>query len=546
MSGNNTGTGSPVQTTMDAVVAAWESTVHKIRQCKKEAQAQLEELAGLGPAAEDALPQFETSTAVLAAIAASPAPVSPAIAAESEGEDVDNKKDEGKEKDVDTSAITATTQTKSVGSRKSRFGTISSKKDVKGKDKAISKSPSPETFSPKTLSKMTKIVKNGRLVGRLPLIKPISTLKLASLSAAIQSGSTPGPPSSKQRPITPEPVSETEESETEYLSVLEFNHGLSSPPDASSTPGHALATAAVVTAGTSGDHIPLEDQEQPIVSIKDGEHEVETLDCGPTTTTAEASNSAGKSESVSGTNITSSDGVNEGQGGTIDERKTKEKVDNSGTPTKTSTASKSGSVTKSRKNNKENQPFSRHSPSPRVSYEHALNSISSNKNVEEEIIVKAKDNAQAVGYPTHNRTTTATTEDVNGKEEVIVITTTTTTTEDVNNNKSASASSSTSGPGSIPSKKDPKGKGKAKAVFPPPSTLPPPLILSASAGPSSTSAAGPSSPKISVSNVNPRKRAREDSEYGNENHNANNHHNLGNPSSLSAQITKIYSREQQH
>lgn len=48
MSGNNTGTGSPVQTTMDAVVAAWESTVHKIRQCKKEAQAQLEELAGLG------------------------------------------------------------------------------------------------------------------------------------------------------------------------------------------------------------------------------------------------------------------------------------------------------------------------------------------------------------------------------------------------------------------------------------------------------------------------------------------------------------------
>ncbi|KAH7625495.1 hypothetical protein B0T09DRAFT_361433 [Sordaria sp. MPI-SDFR-AT-0083] len=519
MSGNNTGTGSPVQTTMDAVVTAWESTVHKIRQCKKEAQAQLEELAGLGPAAEDALPQFETSTAVLAAIAASPAPVSPVP-------DVDNKKDEGKEKDVDTSAITATTQTKSVGSRKSRFGTISSKKD--------------------TLSKMTKIVKNGRLVGRLPLIKPISTLKLASLSAAIQSGSTPGPPSSKQRPITPEPVSETEESETEYLSVLEFNHGLSSPPDASSTPGHALATAAVVTAGTSGDHIPLEDQEQPIVSIKDGEHEVETLDCGPTTTTAEASNSAGKSESVSGTNITSSDGVNEGQGGTIDERKTKEKVDNSGTPTKTSTASKSGSVTKSRKNNKENQPFSRHSSSPRVSYEHALNSISSNENVEEEIIVKAKDNAQAVGYPTHNRTTTATTEDVNGKEEVIVITTTTTATEDVNNNKSASASSSTSGPGSIPSKKDPKGKGKAKAVFPPPSTFPPPLILSASAGPSSTSAAGPSSPKISVSNVNPRKRAREDSEYGNENHNANNHHNLGNPSSLSAQITKIYSREQQH
>ncbi|KAJ4413555.1 hypothetical protein N0V85_003517 [Neurospora sp. IMI 360204] len=560
--------GNPIQKAMEAVVEAWESALNKIRECKQEYQAQLGELAGLGgvptraqalgvlksfyervnglrntlnqPIPDEALLQVEAPAT--SAFQASVTPVrrkrltklvlpesqvaaSPSTSCDPQSEDANNREDKGKDKAIDTSTTTTTTPTKSRGSSKSGSGSIVSKKDIKGKGKATSKSPSPLPFSAKTLHKITKTV-NNRKSSRLPLIKPVSTLKLGSV-AAIKS--VPGPSRSDQRPATPEPEVESDsESESVYLSVLQFHGSLSSPPDASSTPGPSSTrgTAAVATAGASNGPSSNDTQEQSIAMADKGEQKAELLACDPTTTTIGASNSTNASGSGSGfgsgSNSITSNGIQdqetqdmeikeikETQGNNIKEGKGKDKASDSDTPTKTTTASGSGfipskkdskgkrkavsrspspglssvkstsnKVTKSRKDNKENKSLSGRSPSAGGPFENVSNS-ESNNNIQEEIIVKLdKGKGKAIASPT--RTTPTTTEDVNDKdEEVIVITTTTAasiTAEASNNNNnnvndkprgSASASSSTSGgPGTIPNKKDPKEKGKAITTSP--------------------------------------------------------------------------------
>ncbi|KAK3338890.1 hypothetical protein B0H65DRAFT_579734 [Neurospora tetraspora] len=570
MSDDDRVNGNPVQKAMEAVVEAWESALNKIRECKQEYQAQLEELAGLGgmptraqafgilrsfyervnglrntlnqPVPDEALLQVEApATSALRALVTpvrrkrltklvlpeSQVVASPSASYDLQSEDVNNRKNKGKDKAIDTSTTTTTTLTKSTGSNKSGSGSITSKKDIKGKGKASPKSLSPLPFSAKTLNKITKTV-NNRKTSRLPLIKPVSTLKLGSV-AAIKS--VPGPSRSDQRPATPEPELESDsDSESVYLSVLQFHSSLSSPPDASSTPGPSSTIAAVATAGASNSPSSNDTQEQSIAITDKGEQKAEVLACDPTTTTTQASNSASASGSGSGSSTTTSNSIQEtqgidiqeAQGGGTKEGKGKENVNNSDTPTKTiiaigsgfipskkdlkgkgkavsrspspglsSLKSTSNKVTKSSKNNKENKPFSRQSPSAGDPFD--LGSNSESNNIQEEIVVKDKGKGKAIASPTPTPTTT---EDVNDKDEVIVITTATAASitakasnsnnvndKPSNSSNSTSTSSSTSGPGTIPNKKDPKEKGKAITTSPSRSAFP-----------------GPSSPKTKTTN----------------------------------------------
>ncbi|KAK3484963.1 uncharacterized protein B0T23DRAFT_436902 [Neurospora hispaniola] len=572
MSDNDRVIGNPVQKAMDAVVEAWESALNKIRECKQEYQAQLEELAGLGgmptpaqalgvltsfyervkglrntlnqPAPLEALSQVEVAPANAAWMAAVQAAVTPAprkrlrelvlpetqvaapsipvntegseqqattaeLKAEStpasggsQGEDVNNRKDQGKDKAIYTATATPT---KLSGNSKSGSGSIVSKKDIKGKGRAKSNSPSPEPFSAKTLQRITNTV---RKTNRLPLIKPVSMLKFARGTAAAAASSAPGPSRPEQRAVTPEPEPESDsESESVYLSVLQFQGSSSSPPDASSTPGPSSTSAVVAVASVSGGPTSNDTEEQPIVGTDEAASNVEVVDFDPTTTATRVSSSASASESESNS-VTSNEiqethdiaYIEETGENNVKEAKGKNKAND--TPTKTTTtASGSGrisskrdlkgkgkaiarspspvafsvtsnsyKVTKTRKDNKENKPFSRRSPPATGSTEPALNSKPNNinnNNIQEEVVVKLdKDKGKAIDTPTHFPTPT-TTEDVNNKDEVMVTTTTAAsiTAEGSNNNK-PSASTSTSGPGTIPNKKDLKGKGKATTTSP--------------------------------------------------------------------------------
>ncbi|EAA30123.1 hypothetical protein GE21DRAFT_5362 [Neurospora crassa] len=592
MSDNDRVIGNPVQKAMDAVVEAWESALHKIRECKQEYQAQLEELAGLGgmptpaqalgvltsfyervkglrntlnqPAPQEALSQVEVAPANAAWMAAVQAAVTPAprkrlrelvmpetqVAApfvpvnaesseqqdttaefeaespsafcDSQGEDVNNRKDKGKEKAVDTSTTTTTTPTKLSGNSKSGPGSIVSKKDIKGKGRAKSNSPSPEPFSAKTLQRITNTV---RKTNRLPLIKPVSMLKYARGPAAAAASSVPGPSRPEQRAATPEPEPESDsEDESVYLSVLQFQGSSSSPPDAASTPGPSSTSAAVAAASVSGGPTSNDTEEQPIVGTDEAISNAEVVDFDPTTAVTEESDSA--SASGSGFNSVTSNDIPEthdiadiektGENHNKDSKGKEKASDTSSkttitasgsgripskkdlkgkgkalarspSPVASSVTSNSYKVTKSKKDNKENKPFSRRSPPVTGSTEPALNSKFNNNinnNMREEIIVKLdKGKGKAIDTPTHIPTP-STTEDVNNKDEVIVTTTASSITAESSNNNnkpsaSNSASTSTSGRGTIPTQKDLK-KGKAKAT---------------TTSPSRSASPGPSSPK---------------------------------------------------
>ncbi|EGO58702.1 hypothetical protein NEUTE1DRAFT_98927 [Neurospora tetrasperma FGSC 2508] len=583
MSDNDRVIGNPVQKAMDAVVEAWESALNKIRECKQEYQAQLEELAGLGgiptpaqalgvltsfyervkglrntlnqPAPHEALSQVEVApanaawmAAVQAAVTPAPrkrlrelvlpetqvaaksAPVnaesseqqgttaeleveSPSASCGSQGEDVNSRKDKGKDKTVDTAATTTATPTKLSGNSKSGSGSIVSKKDIKGKGRAKSNSPSPEPFSAKTLQRITNTV---RKTNRLPLIKPVSMLKFARGPAAAAAPSAPGPSRPEQRAVTPEPEPESDsESESVYLSVLQFHDSSSSPPDASSTPGPSATSAAVAAASVPGVSASYHTEEQSIVRTDDATSNDEVVDFDPTTTATRVNSSPSASGSESNS-VTSNEiqethdsaDIEKTGGNNIKDAKGKNRA--SDTPTKTTTtASGSGrisskkdlkgkgkaiarspspvassmtsnsyKVTKSKKDNKENKPFSRRSPPVTGSSEPVLNdkfnNNINNNNIQEEIIVKLdKGKGKAIDTPTHIPIST-TTEDVNNKDEVIVTTTSASTTAEASNNNnnnnkpsaSNSASTSASGRGTNPPKKDLEGKGKATTTLP--------------------------------------------------------------------------------